>query len=717
MAWNFKAAFKALFGPGAPKTAGGLLAGVSIGSQRAPRRGTRELMLAYREQPWLRAIVQRIATDISSVPLRLLAPARPSGNGLVSRAYGAGGEIRRKMLNDGLASGQLMQVEEHPFLTLLNTMNPALRAVGSMTVTQAFIDLKGEAFWILERNGAGQPIEAWPIPPHWVTETPSAIRDTFRVSAYGWNKEIPEKDVLWFRQPDLENPYARGSGMGEALADEVDVDEYAAKHVRDWFLNGGRPSAFVSLEGASEDEVERFEERWRYKYQGLGRANQIHFTNAPVGYEDLSHTFKDQELLSIRQFQADMMRQTFGIPPEVLGILQNSNRATIDSSYYLYSRGVLVPRLVMLCDALQGLAKEWDSKLVVDFHSPVPEDLEFKKAAMVALPTNYTVNEHRALAGQMPIDGGDELYAVAQPMAASPMLLDVEPQFTKSLGVWKASKTINEIADAVAPEVLDAKTRGIMKKGFKAWSLKVLERLGVENAEEILSKESLTQAAIQESSDKITKTNETTKQKIRDTLEAGVMEGEGIEKLRKRIESVFDEADASRARTIARTEVVGSLNKANMAAYVASGVVVQKEWLSVQDGQTRDEHRSLDGQIVGLDGQFKTAEGNRAPYPGAFGRPELDINCRCAMLPVTELSAKGSSWATTKEARVGEWKAFDRAAISWENQLMVGLQDAYAEQRDAALAAFDATFGKAFGRKPKASKRKLRVKQLPLGIE
>lgn len=716
MAWNFKAAFKALFGPSMPKTAGGLLAGVTIGSQRAPRRGSRELMLAYREQPWLRAIVQRVATDVASVPLRLLAPAKPSANGLVSRSIGAGGDVRRKMLNDGLASGQLVQIEEHPFLALLNNMNPALRAVGSMTVTQAFIDLKGEAFWVLERNAAGQAIEAWPVPPHWVTETPSSLRDTFRMSAFGWNKEVPESDVVWFRQPDLENPYARGSGIGEALADEIDVDEYAAKHVRDWFFNGGRPSAFVSLDGASEDEVERFEERWRQKYQGLGRANQIHFTNAPIGYEDLSHTFKDQELLSIRQFQADLMRQTFGIPPEILGILQNSNRATIDSSYYLYSRGVLVPRLVMLCDALQGLAREWDSKLIVDFLSPVPEDMEFKKAAMVALPSNYTVNEHRALAGQMPIDGGEELYSAAPSYAPQPMALEFEPPFAKSLGVWKASKTINEVADAAKPEVLDEKTRGVMKKGFKSWSLRILQKLGVENAEEILSKESLTQAAIQESSDKITKTNETTKQKIRDTLEAGVMEGEGIEKLRKRIESVFDEADASRARTIARTEVVGSLNKANMAAYVASGVVTRKEWLSVQDGQTRDEHRSLDGQIVGLDASFKTNEGNQAPYPGAFGKPELDINCRCAMLPVTELS-KAGNWVTTKEQRVEEWKMFDKAALSWEAQMVAALQDAYEVQREATLEAFDATFGKSAGRKPRASKRRPRAKQLPLVIE
>jgi SPP1 gp7 family putative phage head morphogenesis protein len=701
---DFKAAWKALWSVSSPSPQG-MMAGVSSGMQRAPRRGTRELMVAYREQPWLRAIIQRISQDVASVPFRLLAPTRAAGTGLVSRAIGASRTVRQKILSDGLAGGALQELESHPLLTLVNTMNPALRAVGSFTVTQAFLDLKGEAFWVLERNGAGQAVEAWPVPPHWVTETPSVNNPTYRMSAYGWTKQIPENDVLWFRTPDLENPYGRGSGIGEALADEIDVDEFAAKHVRDWFFNGGRPSGFVSLQGAGEDEVTRFEEKWKSRYQGIGRAHQIHFTNAAIGYEDLSHTFKDQELLALRQYQADLMRQTFGVPPEILGILENSNRATIDSSFYLYAKGVLTPRLVAMCDALQGLASEFDSRLVVDFVSPVPDDLEFKKSAMVALPTNFTVNEHRALAGQSPIDGGDVLFAVAPP--PSPIMLAQEPIWTKTVGVWKASKGIDDVVDAIDGDKLKEKAEPVNRRRLRRWVETVLMRLEVDNVEEILSKQSLTRDALQESSEKITNTNETTKQAVRDALEEGVMAGEGIEKLRKRVEEVFEDATAKRARTIARTEVVGSANKANLAAYVASGVVTAKEWLSVPDANTRDEHRGLDGQIVGIDAQFVTPMGARTAYPGGFGVGALDINCRCAMLPVTELSPEGRSspFATTKEQREAEWKAFDKAAVSWEGELEKALRQAYDEQRDAALAVFDATFGKAAGGRRKAVKR------------
>lgn len=716
MAFNLKAAFKALFAADSKGSqAGGILAGVSIGSQRAPRRGSRELMLAYREQPWLRAIVQRIAQDVASVPLRLLAPARPAGGGLVARAYGATGDIRRKMLDDGLQNGSLRLVEEHPFLSLLNTMNPALRAVGSLTVTQAWVDIKGEAFWILERNGAGQPVEAWPVPPHWVSETPSAINRTFRISAYGYNKSIPDTDVIWFKTPDLENPYARGSGIGESLADEIDVDEFAAKHVRDWFFNGGRPSGFVSLEGAGEDEVTRFEERWRSKYQGLGRAHQVHFTNAKIGYEDLSHTFRDQELLSLRQYQSDLMRQTFGVPPEILGIIQNSNRATIDSSYYLYSRGVLVPRLVAMCDTLQTLASEWDDKLVVDFISPVPEDVEFKKAAMVALPTNYTVNEHRALAGQLPVQNGDEMYAPASSAPAQPAFLSQEPAFTKSLGIWKTNATIERIVAVLTREQLIEEVGDVIRGQFSAVGKATLASLGVADTGAFNLINPLVRDAIQESSDKITATNETTKQAVRDALEEGILAGEGVDKLAKRIEAVFDEADTYRARMIARTETVGSANKAKLTAFVASGVVESKEWLSVQDGKTRDEHRELDGDIVGLDASFTTDAGYSTPAPGMFGVAGLDINCRCTILPVTEL--RETSKAMTKAERVEAWKEFDRQMVRQETQLERALKDAYRVQREAVLNELEATFGKSIRGRRKKMKEGKKLPQMALPLE
>ena len=62
-----------------------------------------------------------------------------------------------------------------------------------------------------------------------------------------------------------------------------------------------------------------------------------------------------------------------------------------------------------------------------------------------------------------------------------------------------------------------------------------------------------------------------------------------------------------------------------------NGADVVKQWDAALDRKTRKSHRELDGQIRELDEPFEV-NGHKAMQPGGFGRPEEDINCRCALL-------------------------------------------------------------------------------------
>lgn len=68
---------------------------------------------------------------------------------------------------------------------------------------------------------------------------------------------------------------------------------------------------------------------------------------------------------------------------------------------------------------------------------------------------------------------------------------------------------------------------------------------------------------------------------------------------------------------------------AKQAKMRGADVVVQ--WDSTLDGKTRDTHRQLDGQIREVGKPFEVA-GKKAMYPGGFGDPAEDCNCRCALL-------------------------------------------------------------------------------------
>lgn len=87
----------------------------------------------------------------------------------------------------------------------------------------------------------------------------------------------------------------------------------------------------------------------------------------------------------------------------------------------------------------------------------------------------------------------------------------------------------------------------------------------------------------------------------------------------------------NKAMTIARTEAHRIRETAASHVQdkaVRAGADVVKIWDAALDGKTRPHHRQLDGQIREVDEPFEV-DGLKAMYPGQFGRPEEDINCRC----------------------------------------------------------------------------------------
>lgn len=93
-------------------------------------------------------------------------------------------------------------------------------------------------------------------------------------------------------------------------------------------------------------------------------------------------------------------------------------------------------------------------------------------------------------------------------------------------------------------------------------------------------------------------------------------------------------APLARAMSIAKTEV-HRIQQASTAdaqkAAKAKGADVVKIWDCTLDGRTRPTHRRLDGQIREINEPFEM-DGKEAMFPGDFGDPAEDCNCRCVSL-------------------------------------------------------------------------------------
>jgi len=125
------------------------------------------------------------------------------------------------------------------------------------------------------------------------------------------------------------------------------------------------------------------------------------------------------------------------------------------------------------------------------------------------------------------------------------------------------------------------------------------------------------------------------KKQINNSVLQGLLQGESIPKIAKRIETVTGSNKKAAIRN-ARTMVTAAENRGRLAGMERAernGIILKKQWLSTGDSRTRDWHLSIDGQTVDTDKPFIDGNGNEIDYPGDRTAPPSTVyNCRCTMV-------------------------------------------------------------------------------------
>lgn len=123
------------------------------------------------------------------------------------------------------------------------------------------------------------------------------------------------------------------------------------------------------------------------------------------------------------------------------------------------------------------------------------------------------------------------------------------------------------------------------------------------------------------------------KKRIANNISRGIATADSYENIARNISNASN-VGFNKSMRIARTEGhrihSNSAHDAQLAAKEAGADIV-KQWNSTLDGKTRPHHRQLDGQLREVEEPFEMG-GMKAMYPSDFGRPEEDINCRCALM-------------------------------------------------------------------------------------
>ena len=122
-------------------------------------------------------------------------------------------------------------------------------------------------------------------------------------------------------------------------------------------------------------------------------------------------------------------------------------------------------------------------------------------------------------------------------------------------------------------------------------------------------------------------------QKVNSEVLQGILQGDSIPHLARRLQNVTEMNRASAIRN-ARTTVTSAENKGRMDSLrvaAEKGVITHKVWLAAIDARTREAHRLLDGQEQDIDDPFESELGD-IMFPGDPDADPANVyNCRCTL--------------------------------------------------------------------------------------
>lgn len=353
---------------------------------RPPSMNTAEWLDTFSKSPRL-AVVDRIASDLANLSGKLL-----------------------RVNEDGTET----EITSHRFLDFMAQPNPLYEMTSSAMwrLHEIYLLLVGESFFLIERDSFNRPVELWVVPPHWVKMTPYLGNPKYTiVSTGGLTMTVPVEDMFVMKQLNPLDPFMRGLGIAESIADEVEIDEYAAKFQKRFFYNDATPPVVFVVPNSTKDQREEFMAHWNKKHKGVENSHRAAALSGDITVKELGSTDgKNLGFIESREAMRDAVLEHFGVPREIMGITENSNRATADSAQYIYAKNVLKPRIDMRQEAINNqLLPLFGSNLIWRYDPVIPYDKVFDKdKALAAYNAGLiTKNEARELMDFPDVEGGD----------------------------------------------------------------------------------------------------------------------------------------------------------------------------------------------------------------------------------------------------------------------------------------------------------------------
>mgnify|MGYP003139074094 FL=1 len=290
------------------------------------------------------------------------------------------------------------------------------RSCGSqplLEVLAAQLALHGNAYVQLIKDGAGVPVELYPLRPErvqvvagedgWPTAYRYVLADRTLTIAledeHGWPNII---HLPGFHPTD--DHY--GAGCLAAAAPAVAVHNAASEWNRALLANAARPSGALVYAGEdggalSAEQFERLKSELQAAFQGHGNAGRPMLLEGGLDWKAMSLSPADMDFATLKAAAARDIALAFGVPPMLLGLPGDNTYANYREANRALWRLTLLPLAGKILDGLHEGLSDWfadGASVDLDRVPALAEDRE-RLWAQVSSADFLSTAEKRAMLG------------------------------------------------------------------------------------------------------------------------------------------------------------------------------------------------------------------------------------------------------------------------------------------------------------------------------
>jgi HK97 family phage portal protein len=397
---------------------------------------TVERALLEHNKEWVYISVDRVARAVASVRFKVMK-------------YTANGDDQE------IFDGELVDFLEAPSTNLTGKDFIYLNTV--------YKELTGNAFWEIEKKNIA------PLLPHLVNPVLQGGKLVGFEYYDGTKKRALRLDqVLHDRYIDPRKPYW-GVGKLEKIARWVDTSFFANEFLRLFFVNGAQFGGFIETEEESEERIKLIKLGLTNEHVGVQNSHKIAVLPKGSKFAKGTANLKDMQFQEMDDQYRDKILAGFGVPKTLVGYTTDVNRASAESSEYVFAKYTVKPAVDDLIEFLNArVAPLFDAsgKLYFAYDDFVPENMEIKlKEREISLGKQpyKTVNEVRSEVGLPPVEGGDTVYTPVgvplgekPPAPLAPSANDNEPKKAmprRARQMVRKERVVSDIVDKIADVV------------------------------------------------------------------------------------------------------------------------------------------------------------------------------------------------------------------------------------------------------------------------